>query len=176
MNSRDLTAALAITAALGLASCGAPKQAEQAKAEAPAAPAAAEPTAAAPTVVLPQVDMAAAEPRAAGLPVEALTFDAVGSTNGEGAVQGSTAPVYAVPVAAGQTLSVAFEPSNANLYFNVVDASDTSGAAVHRGEVDGANATITAAKAGTYLIMPFQPRAMARRNESATFKAVIERK
>lgn len=159
----------AAAAAFALAGCG---QQAEAPAEVPAAPAA-EP---APVAVAPAVDQAALK----GLlspdeTLEVLSLDATGaaSASASGEVKGYKTTVYAVPVAQGQTLSVTFEPSNTNLYMNVVDAADTSGAAAHRGEVDGPNASVTAPKAGVYLIKPFQPRATARRGESGTFKLAV---
>ena len=161
----------AAAAAFALAGCGqqAAKPAE-APAEVPAAPAA-EP---APVAVAPAVDQAALR----GLlspeeTLEVLSLDASGAASASGEVKGYKTTVYAVPVAQGQTLSVSFEPSNTNLYMNVVDAADTSGAAAHRGEVDGPNASVTTPKAGVYLIKPFQPRATARRGESGTFKLTV---
>lgn len=65
--------------------------------------------------------------------LEVLDFDRAGVRTVQGAVLGDVASVYAVPVAAGQTLTVTFTPSNANLYINVSDAADLSGAALHRG-------------------------------------------
>ena len=58
-----------------------------------------------------------------------VTLDPAGAASVSGEVKGYKAPVYAVPVAAAQTLIVTFEPSNTNLYVNVVDSADTSGAA-----------------------------------------------
>lgn len=167
-NSTGLRLTLAATAALVLAGCGQPAETPPAKpAEAPAAAAPA-------PVAAPALDKAALQ----GLltpdeTLEVVSLDAAGAASVSGEVKGYKAPVYAVPVAMGQTLSVAFEPSNSNLYFNVVDAADTSGAAVHRGEVDGASASITTSKAGVYLIKPFQPRATARRGEAGTFKLTL---
>lgn len=163
---------LAAAAALALAGCG--QQAAK-PADAPAeAPAAAPAPAPAPVAAAPAVDKAALQ--ALMTPddtLEVVTLDAAGAASLSGEVKGYKAPVYAVPVGAGQTLSVTFEPSNANLYANVVDAADTSGAAVHRGEVDGPKASVTAAKAGVYLIKPYQPRATARRDEAGTFKLSV---
>ncbi|WP_312166106.1 hypothetical protein [Phenylobacterium sp.] len=155
---------LAAAAALALAGCGqqAAKPAD-APAEAPA-----------PVAAAPALDPAALQ--ALLTPdetLEVVSLDAAGAASASGEVKGYKAPVYAVPVAAGQTLSVTFEPSNANLYVNVADAADTSGAAVHRGEVDGPQASVTAEKAGVYLIKPFQPRATARRGEGGTFKLAV---
>lgn len=176
---------LAAAAALTLAGCG--QQAAK-PAEAPAEPPAETPAAVAPaeTPVAPPAAVEAAPAAAPAIDktalqalmgpdetLEVVTLDASGAAVLNGEVKGYKAPVYAVPVAAGQTLSATFEPSNTNLYFNVVDSIDTSGAAVHRGSLDGASASITASKAGVYLLKPFQPRATARRNESGSFKLSV---
>ena len=68
-----------------------------------------------------------------------------------GEVSGYKSTAWAIAVGAGKTLSVRFEPSNTNLYMNVVDAADTSGAAVHRSEVDGAQASIVAGRSYAHL-------------------------
>lgn len=174
MTSNRLRLTLAAAAALALAGCGqqAAKPAD-APAQAPAAAPAPTP-APAPVAAAPAVDKTALQ--ALMTPddtLEVVTLDAAGAASASGEVKGYKAPVYAVPVGAGQTLSVTFEPSNTNLYVNVVDAADTSGAAVHRGEVDGPKASVTAAKAGVYLIKPYQPRATARRDEAGTFKLSV---
>jgi len=68
------------------------------------------------------------------------------------------------------------ETDSSNLYFNVSEATDHSGAAVHRGEVDGQSATLTADRDMTYVIAPFQPRATARRDEAGDFTLTISRR
>jgi hypothetical protein len=98
-----------------------------------------------------------------------------GSKIVKGTVVGYKAAVWAIPVASGQTLVVEFKPSNSNLYMNVHDASDTSGTAVHMGELAGPKATIKATKDSVYLIKPFQPRAMARRNEKGDYELTVTR-
>lgn len=126
---------------------------------------------------LPAVDEAAARAfvREEGSRLETLTFERIGSVTKEGMVKGYAAPVYAVPVASGQTLRVAFKPSNDNLYFNISDAADQSGAAVFRGEVDGETAELKASKDTTYVITPYQPRAMARRGAEGSFTLTLSR-
>ena len=172
------TAALTLTSVLvlGLAACSGPAQpAKETAAEAtPAAPAAAP----APAVVtLPVVDTATVQARLTpDNTLEVLTFAPAGTTTASGEIKGYKAPVYAVPVAAGQTLTVAFKPSNTSQYLNVVDAADTTGAAVHRGEVDGPDASLTADKDTVYLLKPFLVRAAARRGESGTFEITVTRK
>lgn len=93
-----------------------------------------------------------------------------GSTEVGGDVVGYTSDAWAVPVAANQTLEVEYRPSNANLYMNIHDTADQSGAAVYRGEVDGNTATLTPATDTTYLVRPYQPRAMARRDEAGSYR------
>lgn len=170
---------------LALAACGdrpgaAPEAASEATPDLSGGPAAA-PQAVAPasgtTQALPAVDEAAARAfvREEGSRLETLTFERVGSVTKEGMVKGYAAPVYAVPVASGQTLKVAFKPSNANLYFNISDAADQSGAAVFRGEVDGETAELKASKDTTYVITPYQPRAMARRDETGSYTLTVSR-
>lgn len=100
---------------------------------------------------------------------------ASGAASLEGEVNGEDAPVYAVAVGAGQTLGVSIETTNPNLYFNVSEATDHSGAAVHRGEVDGTSASLKAERGQTYVITLFQPRATARRGEAGRFTLVITR-
>ena len=156
---------------LGLAACNQPAQpAKEAAAEAP-------PAAAPVVVALPAVDTAAAQARLTpDNTLEVLSFAPAGATTAFGEIKGYKAPIYAVPVAAGQTLVVDFKSANTSLYMNVIDAADASGAAVHRGEVDGPSATITAAKDATYLLQPFMVRAAARRGEGGPFEITVTRK
>ncbi len=150
-------------------------QAEPA-APAPAAPAPApETTAAAP--ILPTADIANAEQFVTdeGDRLESLTFDPVGEVTVEGVADGSVAPIYAVPVAAGQTLTASLESSSSNIYFNISDAADHSGAALFRGEVEGEAASLTAPRDMTYVLTPFQPRATARRGETAPYRLTVAR-
>ncbi|MFS0711995.1 hypothetical protein [Brevundimonas phoenicis] len=182
--SAALTGGL-LSLSLALAACGdrpgaAPEAASEATPDLSGGPAAA-PQAVSPAPdaaqALPAVDEAAARAfvREEGSTLEVLTFDRVGSVTKEGTVKGYAAPVYAVPVASGQTLKVAFKPSNANLYFNISDAADQSGAAVFRGEVEGETAELKAAKDTTYVITPFQPRATARRESEGGYSLTVSR-
>lgn len=174
-----------LSLSLALAACGdrpgaAPEAASEATSDLSGGPAAA-PQAVSPAPdaaqALPAVDEAAARAfvREEGSTLEVLTFERVGSVTREGTVKGYAAPVYAVPVAAGQTLKVAFKPSNANLYFNISDAADQGGAAVFRGEVDGQTAELKASKDTTYVITPFQPRATARRGSEGGYSLTVSR-
>ena len=111
-----------------------------------------------------------------GNPLVPLEFPRDGDLTVNGEVAGYDAPVYAIPVAAGQTLEVALQTASANLYINVSDVADTSGEAVHRGETDGPNASLKAERDTTFVVTPYQPRAMARRGETADFSLVVSRK
>jgi hypothetical protein len=126
--------------------------------------------------VLPPVDETGAQ-RLIGpeQTVQTLSFPPVGSTKVSGRIIGYKSTAYAVPVATGQTLVVTMESPSDNAYFNVQNAADSSGAAVFRGEIAGRTARIHADSNATYLISPFQPRASARRNESASYSFTIER-
>jgi len=156
-------------AALALLAACSPKAPE--KTEAPATP-----QVAAAAAALPAVDTANAQQFVGeGGALTPLTFDRSGTTTVTGSVVGDKAPVYAVPVAAGQTLTVTFQSDSSNLYVNVSDAADHSGAALHRGETDGASATLKADRDMTFVIAPFQPRATARRNEAGEFSLTVAR-
>ena len=142
------------------------------------APAPSEPAAAAAPAqaVLPPIDTVNAQQFVTnGGELTPLTFDRSGSTTVTGTVAGDKAPVYAVSAAAGQTLTVTFQSDSDNLYANVSDAADHSGAALHRGEMEGRTASLKADRDMTFVITPFQPRAMARRNETGTFSLTVAR-
>lgn len=163
-----LIAALAAPVFLGLASCDRPPPTPDKSVVVLPPP---------PGPPLPVANLEAAKARMSpdNTP-QPLSFFRDGSTTVQGTVLGYKAPAYVVPVAAGQTLTVELESPSSNIYFNVVDAQDASGAAVFRGEVDGGKADIKAAADTTYLVTPFQPRAMARRGESITFLINIARR
>lgn len=176
---RQLALGLGLGLAILLAACSdrAREPAEPAE-EAQVAPA---PEAAAPAVppapAPPETDIANAEQFVTdeGDRLEALAFPPQGSLTVDGEADGYVAPVYAVPVAAGQTLTVTLESASANIYFNVSDAVDHSGAALFGGEMDGKTATLTAERDMTYVVTPFQPRASARRGEVAPYRLTVAR-
>jgi hypothetical protein len=167
-----LTASVAICL---LAGCG-----EQAAA--PVAPAAAPERAAVPEAplepVLPVVDVAAAQALLTDdETVEVVDFDVAGSRTVTGAVIGYKSTAYAVPVLAGQTLTVSLEPKdNTNLYINVLDVANTTGEAVHQGDLAGPKASFMAANDGVYLVRPYQFRAIARLGAESAYSILIERK
>lgn len=126
---------------------------------------------------LPTVDTTAAQ--ALLSPDETLqtvSFPETGSTTVSGKIEGYKSTVYAVPAVAGQTLSVEMTTKSTSAYFNVKDVRDTSGAAVHSGETEGAKATISVSADTTYLIQPFLVRAVARRGSTADYTLTISRK
>lgn len=156
--------------ALGLSACG--DQTVEPPAEAPVPV-----VEAAPAPALVVVDLGNAQQFAReGSPLVPVELDASGAARVQGRVEGEAAPVYAVAVGAGQTLTVTMQTDTSNLYFNVSEAADHSGAAVHRGEVDGAEAQLTPATDATYVITPFQPRATARRGEAGDFTLMFQRR
>ncbi|MGE3245563.1 MAG: MliC family protein, partial [Beijerinckiaceae bacterium] len=107
--------------------------------------------------------------------LQRITVPANGSTSVKGTIRGYKHNVYAVSLAAGETLSVRFDTKSTSAYFNVIDADDGSGAAIHRGEVDGRFATIKANGPKTYLIQPYLVRAVARRGATAAYAIVLSR-
>jgi hypothetical protein len=160
---RIVVAALSLGALTLVAGCSQPAD----KAPAQAAPAEAS---------LPTVDLAVVQARLSPDETPSVVeFPRTGSRIVTGQVTGYKTQVWIVPVAAGQTLTVAFAPSNTNLYVNILDADDDSGLAVHRGEVDGPRATLAAVQDAVFIIRPFQPRATARRNETGDYTLTIDR-
>jgi hypothetical protein len=126
--------------------------------------------------VLPAVDTAGAQRLIShDQTLQTLTFPPVGSSTASGRIVGYKSTAYLVPVAAGQTLVVTMQSPSDNAYFNVQNAADSSGAAVFRGEIEGRTVRIDAPADATYLINPFQPRATARRNETASYSFTVER-
>lgn len=173
MTSRRSSIALGAVSFLALYACS---PSEPANKTAAAPPPAVPPAAATEMPPLPATDLEGARQFVQeGGGLEEVTFDRTGSTTMKGTVKGDAAPVYAVPVSRGQTLTVTFAPSNSNLYVNVSDAADHSGVALHRGEVDGNTATLKAARDMTFVIAPFQPRALARRNETGEYSIAVAR-
>ena len=108
--------------------------------------------------------------------MQTVSFPAVGSTSLAGRVEGYKTVSYAVPVAAGQTLTVELKSDSSNAYFNIHDASDSSGAAVFNGNSGARVARLTATQDVTYVIRPFQQRATARRGEAFDFTFLVDRR
>lgn len=128
------------------------------------------------TPVLPAADRAAAQRLISpDETLQILSFPSVGSTGVSDTIEGYKHPAYLVPTAKGQTLTVVLESPSVNAYFNIHDAADSSGLAVFNGNSGERTARLTAPANMTYVIRPFQPRAMARRNETAPYSFTIER-
>jgi hypothetical protein len=155
-----LRAVAALGLALGVAACEAPPAAQ----EAAAVPG-----------TLPTVDMEAARAAAMGaVPLQVLEFNLRGTRSLTSRIRGDTAPAYAVPVAAGQTLTVDFRSSNHAATFNLMDTANPA-EAVHRGSVEGNIVAVKPARDTTYVIVPFTERAIARRGTVATFTLTVTR-
>ena len=128
------------------------------------------------TPVLPVPDTASAQILVSqDETLESLTFTSVGRIQVSGTVDGYKHRAYLVPVAGGQTLTVILESPSANAYFNVHEATDSSGFAVFNGNSGERTARLVAPAAMTYVIRPFQPRASARRNEQVPYRLTVER-
>ena len=104
-----------------------------------------------------------------------IAVPANGSISIKGTIEGYKHEVYAISIGVGETLTVRFDTRSTSAYFNVIDASDASGAAIHRGEVDGKSALVKAARPMTYLIQPYLVRAVARRGARAGYTFSIAR-
>ena len=92
----------------------------------------------------------------------------------KGQINGYNSDAYAVFVPGGAHIKVKMKTESTAAYFNVHDVKDQSGAAVHRGELDGPVATIKTDVPATYLIRPFLVRAAARRSEQAQYSLEIK--
>ncbi|MBK8211365.1 MAG: hypothetical protein IPK78_16880 [Rhodospirillales bacterium] len=145
----------------------------------PAVAAPSTPVAQAPAVLpkgLPTVNTSAAQALLSSDQVlQTVDFPESGSKTVSGRIEGYKSTAYAVPAKAGQTLTVAMTTSSTSAYFNVRDVRDQSGAAIHRGEIDGPKATISVPADTTYLIDPFLVRAVARRGSTADYTLTITR-
>ena len=127
--------------------------------------------------VLPAVNTAAAtQLLSPDETLQTVSFPAVGSTSLAGRVEGYKTVSYAVPVAAGQILTVELKSDSSNAYFNIHDAADSSGAAVFNGNSGARVARLTGTQDVTYVIRPFQPRASARRGESFDYTFLVDRR
>lgn len=142
----------------------------------PAAPAPAAPSPAGGTGGLPAADIAAAQARLSpDGTLRTVDFAETGTTTVSGKITGYKAAAYAVPVKAGQTLTVSMTTRSTSAYFNVVDVHAPNAVAAHRGEVDGPKAAIRAPAATIWLIEPYLVRAAARRGSTADYKLTITR-
>ena len=108
--------------------------------------------------------------------MQPVGLPAVGSTSLAGRVEGYKTVAYAVPVAAGQTLTVELKSDSSNAYFNIQDVTDSSGFAVFNGNSGARIARLTATNDVTYVIRPFQQRAGARRGEAFEYTFLVDRR
>lgn len=107
--------------------------------------------------------------------MQRISVPANGSIKVQGIIRGYKHNVYAVTIGAGETLTVTFETQSTSAYFNLIDAADASGAAIHRGDVAGKVAKVTAVAPKTYLVQPYIVRAAARRDSTARYAFTIAR-
>jgi len=126
---------------------------------------------------MPQVDMAAAQRiLSPDETLQTLDFPESGTKTLSGRIEGYKSVAYALPIRKGQRLEVTMETKSTSAYFNIIDAKDTSGAALFAGELSGTNtALIRATEDATYVLRPYLNRAFARRGESANYTFKIER-
>lgn len=129
------------------------------------------------SVGLPQVNTAAAQRvLSPDETLQALDFPESGTKTLSGRIEGYKAVAYALPVRKGQRLEVTMDTKSTSAYFNIVDAKDTSGAALFAGETAGTNtALLRATEDATYVLRPYLVRAVARRGSSADYTFKIER-
>lgn len=92
-----------------------------------------------------------------------------------GQLKGFTATVYAISVHRGEQLRVSFQSKSQSAYFNIINEADPSGAALFIGQINPSReALITVAADGILLLQPYLIRAVARRNQSASYGFDIE--
>ncbi|MEY4685780.1 MAG: hypothetical protein RLZ25_2239 [Pseudomonadota bacterium] len=93
----------------------------------------------------------------------------------KGKIRGHQASVFALAVRQGQQLKVTFESHSNSAFFNVVDDSDTSGAALFVGQNTTSRSTIIpVTKDGRYLLQPYLVRSVARRGRQVDYVLRIE--
>lgn len=107
--------------------------------------------------------------------LQTLDFPMVGGKTVAGRIRGYRSTAYAVPMAAGQSLSVTYTSKISGSGFNIYDSARPQ-EAIFRGEVEGRSATVTAPVATTFVIRPYEVRAIARRGTVADYELTITRK
>jgi hypothetical protein len=91
----------------------------------------------------------------------------------KGSVGGYDGVVYQLGAAAGQTMSVRFEPSNGACYFNVLPPG-SGGEAIFIGSTSGNEFSGTLGASGTYGIQVYLMRSAARRKETCSYALTVE--
>lgn len=125
---------------------------------------------------LPAVDVAGAQALlSADETLEMLQFPENGITTVDGEIVGHTSTAYAVSAKTGQNLFIFIETPSYSAHFTVHDVRDSSGFAVHRGEVDGPTASISAFSDTTYLIRPFLVHPEAHRRSTVPYSITVSR-
>lgn len=108
--------------------------------------------------------------------LQTLDFPASGTKTVSGSIEGYKHTSFALPVKKGQRLEVEMDTKSTSAYFNIMDASDSSGAALFAGEIEGTStALIRVPEDATYVIRPYLVRAVARRGSTAKYTFKIER-
>jgi hypothetical protein len=93
----------------------------------------------------------------------------------KGTIRGYQTTVFALAVRQGQRLKVTFESRSNSAFFNVVDESDPSGAALFVGQTSNIRSTvIPIASDGTYLLQPYLVRSVARRGRQVDYVFKID--
>lgn len=93
----------------------------------------------------------------------------------KGKIRGHQASVFALAVRQGQSLKVTFESQSNSAFFNVVDESDPSGAALFVGQNSPTRSiTISVHSDGTYLLQPYLVRSVARRGRQVDYVLKVE--
>lgn len=93
----------------------------------------------------------------------------------KGKIRGYKATVFALRVRQGQDLKVSFESRSDSAFFNIVDESDSSGAALFVGQNTTAKSIeMPIAADGTYLLQPYLVRSVARRGKQVDFLMKID--
>ena len=93
----------------------------------------------------------------------------------KGKIRGHQSSVFALAVRQGQSLKVTFESQSNSAFFNVVDESDPSGAALFVGQnAPTRSITIPVQSDGTYLLQPYLVRSVARRGRQVDYVFRVE--
>jgi hypothetical protein len=94
------------------------------------------------------------------------------ATTLKNSIRGDASVAYELGASMGQTLSVAFKPSNASCYFNVLPpAGDT---AIFIGSTSGNEFSAKLGSSGTYRVPVYLMRNAARRNEICKYSITFE--
>jgi|GEM_PF-3588092 len=107
--------------------------------------------------------------------LETLQFPENGIITVVGRIVDHKSTAYAVPAKTGQELFIFIETPSYSAHFNVQDLRDPSRLPVHRGEVDGPIASISASFDTTYLIRPFLAPAKTDSESTVPYSITVSR-